>query len=1474
MPRLLARAFFVLLCAALAAGLGVVSALLGTPAGRALLARLLTDQAPRLVRGSVHIGGVEGPWVDGLALDSVVIRDTSGVLVAEVPRLRVSYHLSDLLAGRFIFSSALLERPVLQVIKHRSGRLNYEEVFRLNEGGGQGGVKRAPLIEIRGVRVTGGRLTIRLPWHPDGRIHTARQVDSALAFERARPGRRIENGAEGLEMVRTIEGLETGMPVFRISTPDHQPVMIQIERLAARLSDPAIEIRDLRGLVRTKDDSLLFDLDHAELPGTSVRGSGRLDWPRDTILYHFSFQAPRLSLADLRWVSPQFPDFTGAARVRAQSTSGARTEFDIRDLSVGDSSSRVSGRLVAITDVYRGLGFRGLALSLTNLDLDVVRPYLDSLPFHGRLTGRLGADGFFDDMTISLDWQFHDARVEGGAESRLALDGRVKLGGADGMYFDGARLSDSDVDLRTVRLVAPAVILEGGLRLAGTLTGPWKNVVFDGTAEHRDGERPPSRLQGRVRLDTRGSVLGLEADVVLDSLRFDGIRRTFPTLTANGGLGGRLKLGGSLDRLSIDADLAGGLGGIAAHGRATLTPPRWGADSLLLRFARLDLAELTGGGPHTQLQGTLEASGVIDSAAAPSGHATLRLGSGRIREFRLDSAAAAVHAADSLITLDTLQGFWDAGRVDGGGSLGWMPPKSGRMAFHAEARDLAAFDSLALGLTGLTRDTTIGDREMSGRARGDLVLDGALGALTLKGNAEVEPFNWLGYRAVHLRGELGWATPGPALDAVVSADSLGVRELIFTRLSGRVRGRPDSLQWLASGAGKGVTHAGAGGRLVRRPEGRMLHADSLDLDLGGRSWRLAAPFDMRLRDSTVWLDTARLATTDGSGSVELAGTTPGRADGDLTLTALGVYLVDLYALAQHDTAGIRGTVTLDARLGGSARSPTLRGTGALTGPVFGDFQAPLIRTAFDYREGLLRSNLTFWRTGKPFLQVDASLPLDLALQGATRRELPGPLSIIASGDSIDLALAEAFTPNLRKVTGLFDLDARVEGSWDAPRLAGHARIRDGGADVPGLGVRYGPVTGGIRFNSDSMVADGVTIGGRTGELTVSGGLRLERLTQPVLGFHLAARDFELINVEDYLKLRATGDIRLTGPLMHPTMTGRASLSNSVIYFADLVTKDIVNLEDPLNADLVDTLALRRQDLRANFQSRFLDSLTIRDLEFSVGDAVWLRSNEANFQLEGRVRVNKTRRLYRMDGVLDTPRGTYTLKVGGVINRPFTVERGTVRYFGNLNAELDVQARHLVKMPQGSGSDIPVIVRITGTLAVPKLELTTPPDRPPMSEPQLISLLMLGTTDPTAAQFGNTDQKVQAAVALAANALSSELQRALISESGAFDVVEIRPGLATSGLVGRATSTPTQFAVGRALTSKLFVTANAGLCLNSGQSGFSARNLGASLEYRFSRPLRFLISAEPVQSCFARVADAFATTKRYQFGAELRWDHDY
>ncbi|HEX7024252.1 MAG TPA: translocation/assembly module TamB domain-containing protein, partial [Gemmatimonadales bacterium] len=580
-------------------------------------------------------------------------------------------------------------------------------------------------------------------------------------------------------------------------------------------------------------------------------------------------------------------------------------------------------------------------------------------------------------------------------------------------------------------------------------------------------------------------------------------------------------------------------------------------------------------------------------------------------------------------------------------------------------------------------------------------------------------------------------------------------------------------------------------------------------------------------------------------------------------------------LLQRDTTGIQGSVAVDARLGGTSSSPTVRGASTIAGPVFGDFMAPLIRGAFDYRDRLLRANLTFWRTGEPMVVVDASLPFDLALKSVPERQLPGPVTILARGDSVDLAIVEAFTPNLRSVRGAMDLDARIEGSWSTPRMAGHLTIRDGAANVPSLGVRYGPANGTFQFAGDSITTDGLRVTGERGDLIATGGITLVSLTQPVLGLDLSAHDFELINVQNYMKLRSWGDVRLSGTLDHPVLTGAGRLTESVIYFADLVSKDVVNLEDPMNADLVDTLVLRQQDLGASFQSRFLDSLTIRDLDFRVGEAVWLRSIEANFQLEGRIRVNKIRKVYRIDGSLDTPRGTYTLNIPPLLNRTFAVERGTVRYFGDLNAELDVEARHVVRNVQSGGGDIPVIAHIGGTLQVPKLTLRTPPDREPMSEPQLISLLIFGTADYRAAgqlQFNQTGQQISTVVAYATNALTSELQRALLGTGGG--IVEIRPGLTSAGFIG-GTSAPTQVAIGRALTSKLFVTANAGFCLSSGQT-FGARNLGASLEYRFVRELKAVLSAEPLQTCFAQglAADALSSTRRYQFGAELRWDRDY
>ena len=60
---------------------------------------------------------------------------------------------------------------------------------------------------------------------------------------------------------------------------------------------------------------------------------------------------------------------------------------------------------------------------------------------------------------------------------------------------------------------------------------------------------------------------------------------------------------------------------------------------------------------------------------------------------------------------------------------------------------------------------------------------------------------------------------------------------------------------------------------------------------------------------------------------------------------------------------------------------------------------------------------------------------------------------------------------------------------------------------------------------------------------------------------------------------------LRGPVFGATLTGNLVANSGVLYFADLVNKRIIDLEDPTYADLVDTTLIRRENLGAKFQNR-------------------------------------------------------------------------------------------------------------------------------------------------------------------------------------------------------------------------------------------------------------------------------------------------
>ncbi|MFL5402890.1 MAG: translocation/assembly module TamB domain-containing protein [Gemmatimonadales bacterium] len=1409
----------------------------------------------------MRVGAISGSFLYDLPLEDLVVRDTSGALLVSLPRARVSYRLPNLIAGQVVLSGMELDRPTIQLIKHRNGRMNYEEVLRIGKGSPGG---KSPLVEFHNVRMTSGTLRIALPWNPPKTAHTEASVDSALRAERAKPGRLIEQSSEGLRRVIVLADLATKVSRLRIATPDRKPFTIDLDSLATRVNDPAVTLRNAVGRVRIRGDSAVFSLSRGALPDTRFSGGGAVTWPRDTVLFDFQVIAPHVNLDDLLWVSPHFPSMTGRGILTARSETGARTAYDIRELHLKGLLGQVDGELVTITDKRRGLGVRDMNLRLDELDLDAARPYLDTLPFYGTVTGKLVGSGFLNAMDLSIEWAFKDAAVPGMPLSTIAGEGGIGAVRQSGLVFTNFGVRQSDLDLRTVRRVAPAVILPGRLTAVGTLNGPLRNVTFNGTAQHQDLDRPPSQLEGTVHLDTRSQTLGLATDVTLDPLSFDGIRRAFPSLKAQGEMRGHFQSRGTLADLAVDASLAGQIGTVDAHGSITVQPPRWGAENLLLRFSSLNLQALTGRKVPTSMNGELLVSGKMDTVNAPEGDLRLTMSSSRIREWTLDSIHTVVGVHDSLIRLDTAYAVWKGARVGGSGTLGWTAPRQGQMAFTLAADSLIAFDSLLLATTDQARDTSPGSRPLSGTAHASVRLEGSLDTLHMSGDGRVQSLEWQRISSPEVTGAFTWiGGQRPQLTASIGSDSIVARKWVLHRVGAQVRGWADSLDWGAGTSLGPSTRIDAGGRWWRHGQTQVAWFDSLAATLPVHRYRNSESFAVTISDSAPAVSPMTLMADDGSAVIQMGGRVPGTSAGSLAVRVLGLDIHDVYGLLQRDTTGIAGEVGLDLRIGGTAEAPVFRGTTTLNSARFGEFLAPFLEGVVDYADRKLEANLLLWKTGENVLQVETRLPLDLGLRGVKQRRVDGPLLVHARGDSVDLGIVEALTPAINRVRGTLTADVNITGTWDAPRFTGGAEIRGGAMSLPGLGVRYDGLRGRARFQGDSLVLDNVSLRSG-GNLDVTGSVRLEELSRPVLDLGFRAQDFRAIDVKSFLTLSATGGLRLQGPLFHATLAGDLTANSGVLYFADLVSKRIIDLEDPTIADLVDTTLLRRENLGAKFQNRFLDSLTIQNLRVTLGSDDWLRSAEANIQLGGEVLLSKAGKIYTPSGTLDALRGTYTLKIGPV-TRDFTVERGSVRYFGDLNAALDIQARHTVRAVRGE--EIPVIAKITGTLYAPKVTLEST-FNPPISETDLVSYLVTGYPANEAARLGQSNA-LETGLAYFSSALSSELERALIQDLGIpLDLIEIRPGVAT----GSRNTALTQLAAGWQLGRKTFVTLNAGFCPEN-LSQFTYTNLGASLEFRFSREWSLLTSIEPtLQSC--RRDFGVVISNPYQIGSDIRWEREF
>jgi len=1418
-------------------GAGALAALAFTGPGRRLLHGVVLRELGKAVDGTAHLGAVSLVSWHSVEVQDIALDDREGRPVVAAAKVRATVRLLPLLRGRFLLRDVWISRPVITLLQDSAGRWNIARLFRIAEPGAVPRRTR-PLVDIRDARITDGTVSVR-------------------PYRSTRPLR--------------FEGLDLDLRRLRASDPDSSAVFAEVRNVALRSRDPAVRVKRGYGHVVVDADSVSVRFDALELTGSLLNVRGVVHTRGPQLAFDVTANVQRFRFEDLAWIAPQVPRTGGGALIlhasRGVDGTGA---WEFRDADVWSGNSRVRGWLRFTTGGPGGARIDAMDLTAAPLDLGLLAPLVRRMPLHGEVRGRVRGAGPMAALDVVADLTFVDAATSGHPVSTAAARGRLGLGGAAAVTFHRFALAPADVSLATVAGVAPAVNLQGRVRATGTLDGPWTDATFEGAFTHSDGEGPSSSARGRARL-TLADTVRLDADLAVDSVSFDDLARTYAGLPLHGAVAGRVRVAGPVTVLVVDGDLAGPAGRIVFGGTVGAR------DSAALvrlsgRFEGVDLAAHFEWAPPTALAGSFATDLRVPTggvAAPVLGTVQVTLDRSRAAGVTLTRAGFSLVLDAGAIRLDTLFAEHPSGQLGGAGALGRSGAPPGQIHVVARGDTLAAFAPVVRWLRARSGDTTSAPADLDGEGRLDVRLAGTTDAWEMQGELDLATFAFGSYGALALHAEGAYASDGGAVRVRVKAhaDSLVFAGTRYGGVNVTAAGPTDAIAARVEASLPDDAALRAAGVVGRDPAGMRVRLDSAVLRLPSATWTLADVAQVLVTADSIAVDSLDLRSAAG-GRLRAEGSVPVAGTGAFRLEADSVPLTDLFALAQRDTAGVSGSLSVSAQLSGSASAPTIEAYLTIADGRFGDFRTPLVDGLLRYGDRLLTLKGGLWRGTEKVLGAQGSLPLDLSLGPVARRQLPGPLEILVRADSADLSAMNAFTTLVRDVSGQLTANFSVQGSWDQPVLTGDLRVTGAALTVPALGQRWQDVSVHLESQGNRIHVTEARIGGGGGTLDVRGDVVLQDLTRPVLDLTLDARGFQALNQRDFAGLTGTGTLQLAGPFHGARLTGQLTVDDGFLHFADLVEKRLVNLDDPEFRAVVDSNLAQAAEIGPAADVVFLDSLRIDGLRVAMGPSVWLRSTEANIQLAGDVTVSKTvgaLNPYRLDGTLRAVRGTYRLTVGPT-SKDFQVTRGEVRFFGtpDLNPQLDIVAEHTVRAVRGN--DLVVRARIGGTLLEPILSLESD-ERPALSETEIVSYLIFGrpSFELAGASGGvRSEQAVlQGAVAGLAGLAASQLEQTLVTDLRLpLDYIAIRPGT-----VGDVLGT-TRVEAGRQIGERTFLSLNVPLC--EVRRGLSSQLFGATLAYRLGGMWRLEASVEPLlQECRALGVTPQPSTP-YQIGVDLFW----
>ncbi|HEX7086067.1 MAG TPA: translocation/assembly module TamB domain-containing protein, partial [Vicinamibacterales bacterium] len=344
-----------------------------------------------------------------------------------------------------------------------------------------------------------------------------------------------------------------------------------------------------------------------------------------------------------------------------------------------------------------------------------------------------------------------------------------------------------------------------------------------------------------------------------------------------------------------------------------------------------------------------------------------------------------------------------------------------------------------------------------------------------------------------------------------------------------------------------------------------------------------------------------------------------------------------------------------------------------------------------------------WTIGAPW-----SVATAVTLQGSVRLpdgERPGDLNVTADGH-LDLRavglLFGTYRPDGRAV---FDL--RVEGPVTAPEVVGVVQVENAGFATAQPRLVLSELSGGIRFQDDRLIVDGITGSLNGGTVDITGDMR-----QPWRGQADGALAITAGGVlVDFRGLRSALDADLT--FEERQAPGRFALGGTITVAQASYRETLL-----LTGGLVSLLSPRQDALIVADEGSGGPRWLGLDLRVLAEDTIGVDTTYGEFVASANLRVAGTAANPRLAGTIDIAPGGQ-LFFGG---RRYQVEEGRVEFRGA--SFLRPQVRLLAHTTIG-GYEVTLNVQSEGDV----IDTTLSSD-PPLPEADIASLMLSGQRRPT------------------------------------------------------------------------------------------------------------------------------------------------